>query len=93
MSVRRAAALCAQLPAEARVRRAEDPTYRWGEAEYLLAAIEYDLRVIAWQLSGDGRASRPAPMRTPADEARYARMRRADPERIARELGVPEDRR
>lgn len=85
-----AAALCAQLPRESRVSRANNKANEWGSTEYLLARIEYDLQAVLMR----GTKYEPRMMRTPADEERVDRMRaRADKDKIADLLGIPEDRR
>lgn len=64
-----AATLCAQLPAGARVWR--DTAAEWDTTDYLLASIEHDLRVLAWQQTEDAakRRNYPKPIETPASRA------------------------
>lgn len=69
-----AAALAAQLPRESRCFRAEAPACEWGDAEYLLASIEYSCRALAWAKTKDAQRGRnvPKPLQTPAERARVA---------------------
>lgn len=71
-SVTHAAALAANLPRESATVRAVVPEAAWSDETYLLSAIEYDLRVLAWQNSKDGSKGRNRPKRpqTPADVER-----------------------
>lgn len=90
-----AAALCACLPPDSAVTRAQNPAALWSDATYLLSAIEYDLRVLAWQNTKDGSKGirPPRRMQTPADVARVARkMERTDVASVAEILGLGERR-
>lgn len=70
--------------------RANNKSNEWGSTEYILARIEYDLQAVLMR----GTKYEPRMMRTPADEERVDRMRaRADKDKIADLLGIPEDRR
>ena len=71
-SVAHAAACAANLPRDAACVRAVSPEAAWSDETYLLSAIEYDLRVLAWQNSKDGAKNRNKPkrMQTPADVER-----------------------
>ena len=70
--------------------RANNKANEWGSTEYMLARIEYDLQAVLMR----GTKYEPRMMRTPADEERVDRMRaRADKDKIADLLGIPEDRR
>ena len=71
-STAHAAALAANLPRESATVRAVVPEAAWSDETYLLSAIEYDLRVLAWQNSKDGAKGRNRPKRpqTPADVER-----------------------
>ena len=87
-----AALLAACLPRESATVRAERPEATWGDDTYLLAAIEYDLRVLAWQNSRDGAKgkNRPKPVQTPADVARIAaKVGNTDLKDLADKLGIP----
>lgn len=66
-----AAVLMKMLPSESRVARAINPENEWDDATYFLAAIEYDLRVLAWQNTKDAQKGRnhPKPPKTPHDLA------------------------
>lgn len=88
-SVRHAAALAAQLPAESRVSRAACPGNEWGASEYILRLIEHDLRMLAWS----GKGSRPKPVKTPEELRRRAASADVDVAALAERLGIPEDRR
>lgn len=94
-----AAALVEMLPIDSRVARSEHSSLEWSNSEYLLAAIEYDLRVLAWQQTDDARHRRnfPKPIETPLDREREARAEESStPEfkrYVADKLGIPEDRR
>lgn len=70
-----AAALAVQLPRGSRVVKAESPETEWDDATYLLSAIEYDLRVLAWQNTKDAQRNRnkPKPNETPSDLAKKRR--------------------
>ena len=86
-----AAALCAQLPRCSRVSVANDPAKRWGEFEYTLALIEFDLQCIAMR---GAKHAKPRMMRTPIDDARLERARKSiDKDELADKLGIPEGRR
>lgn len=85
------ASLAAQLPAESRCMRALNPSLEWTLDQYLLAAIEYDLRVLAWQNSADGQKGRnaPKPPQTPARRAEIAeRIRKTDRAYVDAVLGM-----
>lgn len=91
-TVEHAAALAACLPRESATMREKRPELEWGETEYLLALIEYDIRCMSW----DGKGSRPKPMDTPADAMKTRKARpasRAELRHLADLLGIPEDRR
>ena len=80
-----AACLAAQLPRESRCFRAEDPSAQWGDAEYLLAAIEHGVRMLLWSKTKDAAKGRNVPkaLQTPADRARVARkLESTDVERV-----------
>lgn len=90
-TVAHAAALAAHLPRESATVRAERPDAEWDEGTYLLAAIEYDLRYLAWLNSEDGAKGRrrPKPMETPADRARVReKAERTDLEFVSKVLGM-----
>ena len=91
-SMAHAAALAANLPRESATVRAVSPEAAWSDATYLLAAIEYDLRVLAWQNSKDGMKgrNRPKPVQTPADVARVRdKLDGTDLAEVAAALGIP----
>lgn len=80
-----AACLAAQLPRESRCFRAEEPSAAWGDAEYLLAAIEHGVRMLLWSKTKDAAKGRNAPkaVQTPADRARVSRkLESTDVERV-----------
>ena len=76
-SVAHAACCAAQLPAGARVWR--DTAAEWTEVEYLLASIEFSLRVLKWKNTEDGIKDRnaPEPIRTPASREQDERHAKA----------------
>ena len=91
-SVAHAATLAAHLPQESACVRVASPEAAWDDATYLLAAIEYDLRVLAWQNSRDGAKGRnkPRPVQTPADVARVRdKLDGTDLAEVAAALGIP----
>lgn len=67
-----AAVLMTQLPHGSRLGRRLNPDNEWEDAVYFLAAIEYDLRVLAWQNTKDAQRNRnkPKPNETPHDLAK-----------------------
>lgn len=80
-----AACLAAQLPRESRCFRADAPAAQWGDAEYLLAAIEHGVRMLLWSKTKDAAKGRNVPkaLQTPADRARVARkLESTDVERV-----------
>ena len=86
-----AAALARCLPRDSATWRAERPELEWGPAEYLLASIDYTLRILAWQNTENGHKGVNAPKRpmTPMDYARVARKaEETDMEWIAEQLGL-----
>ena len=90
-SMLHAADLAAHLPAESATIRAEAPELEWTTAEYMLASIEFSLRVLRWQNTEDGQKGikKPRPIDTPADFARIVRKAEAtDMEYIAEQLGI-----
>lgn len=93
-----AAELAEHLPPDSALMRAVSPSLEWGEEGYLLALIEYELRSLMWSMSDPKRrGSRPQPVETPADAERRARLAqpvsRAEMDRVADRLGIPQDRR
>lgn len=70
-----AAVLAAQLPAESRCVRAENPAHEWTQADYILAEIAYGVAILAWQRSKDGarNINHPKRMPTPASRAEMER--------------------
>lgn len=68
-----AACLCSQLPAGARIFRGT--AAEWDAQQYMLAAIEHTLRVIAWQSTEDAQKRRnyPKPIDTPAAREEWER--------------------
>lgn len=74
-TVAHAAALAAKMPRESACVREVVPEAAWDDEVYLLAAIEYDLRMLVWQNSKDGAKGRNKPKRpqTPADVERVKR--------------------
>lgn len=71
----RHALLWSALPRESRCARRLAPSGEWGQAEYLLWQVEYDLRVLAWQNTRDGKRgrNRPRPLQTPGERAENTR--------------------
>lgn len=92
-----AAELAAHMPQGSLLYAAVDPSAAWGASEYLLHAIEYDLRTFAWSMAGGRKAgAKPSPLPTPKDAARKAKALNFDKreaEEIADLLGIPKDRR
>lgn len=89
-----AASLMVQLPQTSRVAKALNPDNEWSDAEYLLAAIEYDLRVLIWQKTKDGQKNRnrPKPTETPHDVAeKRRRVEGFDKDFIDSVLGKEDD--
>jgi hypothetical protein len=92
-SVLDAAELVAQLPSESRVLRAIEPSMEWDIDSYLLASIEYSLRVLIWMQTKDAQkgVNRPKMVPTPAKRADLRRkVEQTDIERIRRALGIEE---
>ena len=90
-SVAHAAACAAHMPRDSACVRAVSPEAAWSDETYLLAAIEYDLRVLAWQNSKDGAKNRNKPkrMQTPADVERIKqKAENTDFRAIAEALGL-----
>lgn len=89
-----AASLVKMLPRGSRVGRALNPDSEWDDATYILAQIEYDLRVLAWQNTKDGQKgrNRPKPNETPHDiAAKRERAKGFDKEYIDKVLGKEDD--
>lgn len=65
------AALWAYLPRDSRTAARRAPDALWGEAEWMLWAIEFNVRKLAWMLSEDGGKgrNRPNPLETPGQAA------------------------
>ena len=90
-TVEHASCLAATLPSDSAVMRAVNPRNGWTITEYLLHAIEFDLRVLAWMNSKDGAKgkNRPKPLPTPEDEARVrGKIEATDLKMIADALGI-----
>ena len=90
-SVAHAAALAANLPRESACVRAVAPEAAWSDEAYLLANIEYGIRVLMWQNSRDGVRDRNRPKRiqTPADVERVrGKVEGTDLSAIAEALGL-----
>lgn len=91
----RAALLWSGLPEGSRTAHRTVPESRWTPTDYLLRAMEHDIRVLIWQGSKDGAkgSNAPRPIQTPAERARNIERRddalaaRADIDRI---LGITE---
>lgn len=64
-----AAVLMRQLPLTSRLARIADPDSAWTDETHFLAAIEYDLRILAWQKTKDAQHGRnkPKPNKTPRE--------------------------
>ena len=79
--------------------RAIDPAFEWSDSDYLLSQIEYDLRMLAWSLSGGkkSKSPKPRPIESPTERAKRARNSAPPSEEemraVADALGIPEDRR
>lgn len=67
-----AAVLMSQLPATSRISKRLNADNEWDDATYLLAAIEYELRILIWQKTKDGQHNRnkPKPNVTPHEIAK-----------------------
>ena len=90
-TVAHAAACAAHLPRDSACVREIAPEAAWSDDTYLLASIEYDLRVLAWQNSKDGVKGRNQPkrMQTPADIERIKeKTEHTDFRAIAEALGL-----
>lgn len=57
--------LWAHLPRESRTVRLACPDAEWGDGEWLLRSLEYDVRALHWALTYDKR--RPTPKPKPLD--------------------------
>lgn len=90
-TVSHAVALACNLPSDSATLRAIYPRNGWTQTEYLLHAIEFDLRVISWQLSKDGKKkkNKPKPLETP-EELEKVKRKAANTnfEFIAKSLGL-----
>lgn len=66
-----AAVLMLQLPSTSRLSKKINYDNEWDDSTYLLAAIEYDLRILIWQNTKDAQRNRnkPKPNTTPHDLA------------------------
>lgn len=81
--------LISMLPAGSRVAAKLDPASEWNEHEYRLAQIEFDLRGIAWLVSGGKKSKRPKPPVLPAERARVKdKIRATDMDAVAEALGL-----
>lgn len=87
------------MPDDSALYRAIDPAMSWSMTDYLLARLDYDVRLVEWRLVGlasGRRTKQPKPMRTPIDDRPKARARkatRAEMDYIANRLNIPDDRR
>ena len=92
-----AACLCAQLPLDSRVARAEGDG--WSYEERLLASLEFSARVLRWQPTKDGAKGSNKPQALEAPNELRRRIEAADEysrydmDLIAERLGISEDRR
>lgn len=89
-----AASLMLQLPSTSRISKRFNPDNEWDDATYLLAAIEYDLRILIWQNTKDAQRNRnkPKPNVTPHDLAeKRKRAERFDKGFIDSILGKEDD--
>lgn len=70
-SINRLSILCGQLPRDSRLMTAISPALAWSDETYMLARVDYMLRVIAWMFSEDGSKgiNQPQPIATPAEIA------------------------
>lgn len=90
-TVTHAAALAVNLPSDSAVLKAMYPRNGWTTTEYLLHAIEFNLRVLAWQNTKDGAKGirKPKPLPTPEDEDRIrGKVTATDFKLIAEKLGI-----
>lgn len=71
----RMAALWAHLPRDSRTVSRRAPDARWSDGEWMLWAVEFGVRRIAWMLSADGSKgrNRPRPLETPGEVAEARR--------------------
>ena len=86
-----AACLACNLPSDSATLKAMYPRNGWTQTEYLLHAIEYDLRVLIWQNSKDGAKgkNKPKPLSTPEELAKVRRKATGtDFDFIAKSLGL-----
>lgn len=88
-TVGHAAALAANLPYGSALRSAVDPSQEWSPTDYLLAAIEFDIRCLGYS----GKGPKPKRVPTPADGARRAPVRasRAEMLRVASAYNIDID--
>lgn len=86
-----AACLCAQLPADSRVARRQNPELEWSSAEYILSSISDGINWLVWSRTKDAEKGRNKPDRnpTPADRARIKRkLDSTDKAFVDRALGI-----
>lgn len=93
-SVSHAACLACHLPSDSATLQAVYPQNGWTQTEYLLHAIEYDLRVLIWQNSKDGTKgkNKPKPLQTPEERERIRqKANNTNMQFIAKSLGLGGD--
>lgn len=93
-SVHHAACIAAHMPQGSALYASIDPSSEWTASDHLLSLIEYDIRSLAWGLSGGRKSKSPKPKRIePPSASRKTDYSRSDMDEIADALGIPEDRR
>ncbi len=80
MSLRDLSDLVAALPPGCAFWRSFGGPMSWTTADHVLHELDFDLRVLAWQQTEDGRKNRNRPERV--EQPKFAHQRRADAERI-----------
>lgn len=91
ISLRRAAALAAQLPKQSRCLAYEDPDFTWDDLTYFVSNIEYLLRIQNYSYSKDAKygTHKPKPNLKPSERKSYEeKIAKATPEETALKLGI-----
>lgn len=70
--VRWLSSLCAQLPANARVRVMDDPDLAWDDATRMQRVIDFRLQEVSYLLRGN-KGQKPKALDTPAEVSRRAK--------------------
>lgn len=88
-SVRHAAVLAANLPAQARCLKSINHDLDWSLETHMLSVIEYDLRCLMWSLSDAKKKHIPYPKQLkPHKEKKIKEVKLSDMERIEGILNV-----